>query len=50
MCLICAFIFLIVGAAGHDGYQPDAGVTYLYNTGFASVSFLKVIHNSATVY
>lgn len=33
---------MVVGAIGHDAYQPEAGATYLYNTGFASVSFLKV--------
>lgn len=33
---------MAVGAVGHDGYQPEAGATYLYHTGFSSVSFLKV--------
>jgi len=30
---------IVVGAVGNDGYQPDAGAVYLYNSGFAAASF-----------
>ena len=30
---------IAVGAVGNDGYQPDAGAIYLYNSGFAAASF-----------
>jgi len=33
---------LVVGAPGQDGYQPDAGAMYYYNSGFGAVYFQDV--------
>ena len=34
---------LIIGSIGQDSFELNAGGVYVYNSGFAAVSFLKVI-------
>ena len=35
--------FLVVGAPGQDGFNPEAGAVYFFNAVFTAVSFAQVI-------